>query len=100
MRTHIHPTTHAAMLAVVALGFFHIARPLAVSAQSSATARVEAIVLPADAAWIAYRATDRVARAEAGSPAARHEESGTVAWRNEDPADPTVTVVTVAHLGS
>jgi hypothetical protein len=100
MRTHRRPTVHATMLAIVAIGFFHIARPLAVSAQSSATARVEAVVLAADAAWTAYRVTERVVRADAGSPAARHEESGTVAWRNEDPADPTVTVVTVAHLGS
>ena len=98
----MHTPTHTAMQIVIStmavIGFCHIARPLALSAQSSATIRVEASVLPAAAAWAAHRMTEVAIRA--GPAIDRSEESGAFLWRDEDPADSTVQVVTVAHLGS
>ena len=100
MRTPTHTPMQYLIFAVVAVGLFHIARPLAVSAQSGATVRVEATVVPATAAWAAHRLAGAAIRPDRGSTLDRLEASGMVLWREDDPANPTVTIVTVAHLGS
>ena len=100
MRNQIFHTIGTTILVVVALGLFHIARPLAVFAQTSATVRVEVTVLPADAAWAGHRMTELVAQAAEGQAPARHEEAGTVVWREAEPAHSEVRVVTVAHLAN
>ncbi|MEX2466272.1 MAG: hypothetical protein WD995_05145 [Gemmatimonadota bacterium] len=100
MRTHNFHSILTTILAVVGLGLFHIARPVAVSAQSAATMRVEVTVLPADAAWAAHRMTELVARTDIAAAAARQEELGTVVWRETEPVNATLRVVTVAHLAN
>jgi hypothetical protein len=100
MRNQICNTIRTTILVVAALGLFHIARPVAVSAQASATMRVEVTVLPADAAWAGHQLTELVALSAEGEGPARQEAFGTVVWREAEPADAEVRVVTVAHLAN
>jgi hypothetical protein len=100
MRDPIFHTIRTTILVVAALGLFHIARPVAVFAQTSATVRVEVTVLPADAAWAGHRMTELVAHDVEGQAPTRREALGTVVWREAEPANAEVRVVTVAHLAN
>lgn len=128
MRTHGHATLLTASLMVAALGACHIARPVAVSAQASASLRVSATVVRAEAAWSGHEMTQALvhsAAAEAlvasaatrgaeatgtvaidGGPSthgwadASVERDGTVAWLEPAPVSATERTVVVAHLGS
>jgi hypothetical protein len=117
MRSERHRSVIRAALAVAAVGFFHIARPIAVSAQSQASGRVQATVVAADAAWRGHVVSEalvgRVIR-DAMASAARdsdprrsvaptyriHAETGTVVWVEPTRADASTRTVTVAHLAN
>jgi len=97
----------ATLSAIVGLGLFHIASPVAVSAQNSAVARVEVTVLPADAAWAAHDMVRLLARGgvpEAATGRPRGEAPaprafrGISVWLEDAPAEGATRVVTVAHL--
>ena len=130
MRTHGHPALIIASLMVALLGAFHIARPVAVSAQASASVRVSATVVRADAAWSGHEMSQALVQAaaveallasatdpasESARTAATHgqlapathgwteasvQRNGTVAWVEPIPASPSERTVFVAHLGS
>lgn len=109
MRTHGHATLLTTSFLVAMLGAFHIARPVAVSAQASASLRVSATVVRSDAAWSGHEmsralihsvstlpeATDGVATIDASI-----ERDGTIAWLDPDPVSASEPTVTVAHVGS
>lgn len=110
MRTHGHATLLTTSLMVAALGAFHIARPVAVSAQASASLTVSATVVRSDAAWSGHEmsrallhsvssirpeGTDGAANIDASI-----ERDGTIAWMEPTPASASEPTVTVAHVGS
>ena len=124
MRTHTPHNVLGTALAVLALGFFHSATPVAVSAQARASLTASATILPADAAWTGHELTEAVRTAAladsgattgasfanlAGTTAAtfspddgvvRMERDGTVVWVRPTTPDDDRTLVMVAHLGS
>lgn len=100
MSTSRHTSTLATLVALAGLGLFHLARPLAVSAQS-ATARAEATVVVADAAWAAHAAVGALAAPAVEPEAATRALAnvhGTLVWLEPVRANAAVRVVTVAHL--
>lgn len=119
MRTHGHPALLTTSLMVAALGVFHIARPVAVSAQASASLTVSATVVRSDAAWSGHEISraliDSVSITRPAAidgttiidgPVARGwaapslEWDGTIAWLEPAPEAESERTVTVAHLGS
>jgi len=104
----LRPTSLSATLfAIAGLGLFHIASPVAVSAQNSAAARVEVTVLPAEAAWAAHdmvrllvlaEVPDAVTGRPTSEDAARRALRDTLVWWEKAPAEGATRVVTVAHL--
>lgn len=110
MRTHGHATLLTTSLMVAALGAFHIARPVAVSAQASASLTVSATVVRSDAAWSGHEmGRALVASVASTHPEAMHgadiidaslERDGTIAWVEPTPASASEPTVTVAHVGS
>ncbi|MEX2470802.1 MAG: hypothetical protein WEA34_01385 [Gemmatimonadota bacterium] len=110
MRTHGHATLLTTSLMVAALGAFHIARPVAVSAQASASLTVSATVVRSDAAWSGHEMSRALlhsvtsTRSEATDGTAiiddAIERDGTIAWVEPTPRSPSEPTVTVAHVGS
>lgn len=110
MRTHGHATLLTTSLMVAALGAFHIARPVAVSAQASASLTVSATVVRSDAAWSGHEMSRALLhsvssiRPEGTDGAANIdapiERDGTIAWMELTPASASEPTVTVAHVGS
>jgi hypothetical protein len=99
MRTHGHATLLTTGLMVATLGIFHIARPVAVSAQASASLTVSATVVPSNAAWSGHEMSMELAQS-AETEGLLVERDGTIAWLEPAPAATTEPTVTVAHLGS
>lgn len=107
MRTHGHATLLTTSLMVAALGVFHIARPVAVSAQASASLGVSATVVRSDAAWSGHEMSRALLESLSMSDADREvtdelaiERDGTIAWLEPAPAAESEPTITVAHLGS
>lgn len=110
MRTHGHATLLTTSLMVAALGVFHIARPVAVSAQASASLTVSATVVRSDAAWSGHEMGQALVHSVASGDAeitdgvdiidASLERDGTIAWLEPTYASTSEPTVTVAHVGS
>lgn len=110
MRTHGHATLLTTSLMVAALGVFHIARPVAVSAQASASLTVSATVVRSDAAWSGHEMGQALVRSVVSSDSegidgadiidASIERDGTMAWVEPIPTSASEPTVTVAHVGS
>lgn len=106
MPAHVTRISRNAFLALAVTGSCHIARPMAVSAQATAAAHVQAHVVAAGPGWLGHVLSLEVAGIRHGSSGAgfdpsvtsRRQTEGVVVWR-EDRVDPQPTrIVTVAHL--
>lgn len=77
MRRHPRQQMFTALLAALCGGILHLATPLALFAQSGATASITVRVMPADAAWAAQGLEERLVERLVGHPDSRsHAPSG------------------------